>query len=318
MTAILKEGTEMKKYLSLILIAVLALALTACGGKLGGEEAAPDDGQNPVMNYVGNYVCGRASVLIGAEDEKDGASASVTWSSSAAENSTWEMTGIFDPEEKRFEYHDCVRTDFVYKEDGSVDKQTEVYTGGHGFMFFDDSGDKLTMTWQDDQEDVAKDMVFEFATAPAEGEASTGMANPWQTADSSEAAAQGAGLDGFSVPDDITLSSGEVKPEVCRYMDGLAEVSMPVGAVEMTIRKGRADVATDGDISGDYNEYAHTWTQNIKGLEVTCFGNRDGEATKTIWQVDDSCFAILAYGAGGDDDFGLNPDDINSLINSIQ
>jgi hypothetical protein len=81
-----------------------------------------------------------------SESEKDGASASVTWASSAAENSTWEMTGTFDPEEKRFEYHDCVRTDFVYKEDGSVDKQTEVYTGGHGFMFFDDSGDKLTMT----------------------------------------------------------------------------------------------------------------------------------------------------------------------------
>ena len=114
------------------------------------------------------------------------------------------------------------------------------------------------------------------------------------------------------------LSIGEVKPEECRYMDGLAEVNMPVGAVEMTIRKGRADVATDGDISGDYNQYAHTWKQNIKGLEVTCFGNREGEATKIIWQVDDTCFAILAYGAGGDDDFGLNPDDINSLINGIQ
>jgi hypothetical protein len=308
----------MKKYLSLFIIAVLALALTACGGKSGSEEAAPDDGQNPVMNYVGNYVCGRAAVLIGATDEKDGASASVTWSSSAAENSKWEMTGTFDPDEKRFEYHDCVRTDFVYKEDGTVESQEEVYTGGHGFMFFDDSGDKLTMTWQDDQEDIAKDMTFEFAVAPAEGEASTGMANPWQTADTPEAAAEGAGLDGFSVAEASVLSIGEVKVEECRYMDGLAEVRMPVGAVDMTIRKGRADVATDGDISGDYNEYAHTWTQNIKGLEVTCFGNREGEATKTIWQVDDTCFAILAYGAGGDDDFGLNPDDINSLINGIQ
>jgi hypothetical protein len=309
----------MKKYLSLFIIAVLALALTACGGKSASEEAAPDDGQNPVMNYVGNYICGRAAVLIGATDEEDGASASVKWSSSAAENSTWEMTGIFDPEEKRFEYHDCVRTDFVYKEDGSVDKQTEVYTGGHGFMFFDDSGDKLTMTWQDDQEDVAKDMVFEFATAPAEGEASTGMANPWQTADSSEAAAQGAGLDGFSVPDDITLSIGEVKPEVCRYMDGLAEVSMPVGAVEMTIRKGRADLAVDDmGISGDYNEYAHDWTQSVKGLEIHCFGNEEGRATRTIWQVDDTCWSIVVQGLGGDENYGLSADDLNSIINAMQ
>jgi hypothetical protein len=86
----------------------------------------------------------------------------------------------------------------------------------------------------------------------------------------------------------------------------------------MTIRKGNASVAEDGDISGDYNEYANTWTQNIKGLEVTCFGNREGESTKTIWQVDDTCYSITAYGLGGDTDYGLSPDDINSLINGIQ
>jgi hypothetical protein len=101
-------------------------------------------------------------------------------------------------------------------------------------------------------------------------------------------------------------------------MDGIAEVRIPVGAVEMTIRKGRASAAENGDISGDYNAYANEWTQNIKGLEVKCFGNREGEATKTIWTVDDTCYAILAYGAGGDDDFGLSPDDLNSLINGIQ
>ena len=151
----------MKKYLSLFIIAVLALALTACGGKSASEEAAPDDGQNPVMNYVGNYVCGRAAVLIGATDEKDGASASVKWSSSAAENSTWEMTGTFDPDEKRFEYHDCVKKETVYNDDGSIKSEEEVYRGGHGFMFFE-TGDKLTLTWQEDQEHVADDMVFTF------------------------------------------------------------------------------------------------------------------------------------------------------------
>ena len=303
----------MKKYLSLLMVAVLALALTACGGSSGSN-----DGQNPVMNYVGFYVCDRATAYIGAADDEDGAEVTVSWGSSASETSTWEMSGTFDAETKQFEYHDCVRTDFVYKEDGSIDSKTEVYTGGHGFMTFEDGDDGSTMTWQEDQEHVADGMVFKFAPVPVQNEPLPGAANPWKDADSLDAAAEGAGLDGFSIAEVTVLSIGEVKPESFRYMDGLAEVKMPVGAVEMTIRKGRADVATDGDISGDYNEYAHTWTQNIKGLEVTCFGNRDGEATKTIWQVDDICFAILAYGAGGDDDFGLNPDDINSLINGIQ
>lgn len=186
-------------------------------------------------------------------------------------------------------------------------------------MFFEDGDKGITMTWQEDQEDAGKDMVFEFATEPAEEGGTANMINPWSTADSAEAAAEGAGLEFFSFPEEAVLSIGEIKDAEYRYMDGIAEVKVPVGAVDLTVRKGRADAAPEeGDISGDYGEYAHSWTQNIKGLVVNCYGNREGESTKTIWQVDDMCFAILAYGAGGDEDFGLNPDDINSLINGIQ
>lgn len=155
--------------------------------------------------------------------------------------------------------------------------------------------------------------------SPAGSEEMTGMANPWSAAESASAAAEGAGIDGFEIPEDSEISLGTVKVEEYRYMDGIAEADIPIGAVEMTIRKGRADAAAeDGDISGDYNTYANEWTQNIKGLEVSCFGNREGEATKTIWSLDDTLFSITAYGAGGDDDFGLSADDLSSLINGIQ
>ena len=184
-------------------------------------------------------------------------------------------------------------------------------------MIFTD-GDPLTLTWQDDQENMADGMVFEYTgMVPDEGE-NNGIANPWSTAESLAAAAEGAGIDGFSIPEGAEISLGEVTLTEARFMEGLAEADVEFPAVSMTIRKGSASVATDGDISGDYNEYANTWTQNIKGLEVTCFGNREGDATKTIWQVDDTCYSITAYGLGGDDDYGLSPDDINSLINGIQ
>ncbi len=307
---------KMTKLLALMMaiMMVFALGLSACGSKT--EEPAEDEGQNPIMNFVGTYVSGRASIFIGATDESNGAEATVTWSSSAAENSAWVMSGTFDPETMQFEYHDCVKTDYVYNESGDVESQEEVYTGGHGFMTFTES-DPLTLTWQDDQEHVADDMVFEFAgMVPDDG--GIGMANPWSDAGTLAEAAEGAGVDGFSIPEGAEISLGEVNVTEARYMEGLAEAVVEFPAVEMTIRKGNASVAGNGDVSGDYNEYANTWTQNIKGLEVTCFGNREGDATKTIWQVDDTCYSITAYGLGGDTDYGLSPDDLNSLINGIQ
>ena len=309
----MKKATKLFALLMAIMM-VVTLGLSACGSKT--EEPVEDEGQNPIMNFIGTYASGRASIFIGATDESNGANATVTWSSSAAENSTWVMSGTFDPETLQFEYHDCVRTDYVYNESGDVESQEEVYTGGHGFMTFTD-GDPLTLTWQDDQEHMADDMVFEYVgMVPDDG--SVGMANPWSDAGTLAEAAEGAGLDGFSIPEGAEISLGEVNLTEARYMEGLAEAVVEFPAVEMTIRKGNASAATDGDISGDYNEYANTWTQNIKGLEVTCFGNREGDATKTIWQVDDTCYSITAYGLGGDTDYGLSPDDLNSLINGIQ
>jgi hypothetical protein len=299
--------------LMLAFLMTMSLGLSACGSK--AEESA-DDSQNPVMNFIGNYACGRASILVVATDGENGMNATVTWGSSAAENSTWVMNGTFDAENLQFEYHDCVRTDYVYEESGEVKSQEEVYTGGHGFMTFTE-GDPVTLTWQDDQENVAEDMVFEYAGMIPDDD-NVGIANPWSTADSLGAAAEGAGLDGFSIPEDAEISLGKVELTEARYMEGLAEAYVAFPAVDLTIRKGLSALAEDGDISGDYNKYANTWTQNIKGLEVTCFGNREGDATKTIWTVDDTCYSITAYGMGGDTDYGLSPDDINSLINGIQ
>lgn len=141
------------------------------------------------------------------------------------------------------------------------------------------------------------------------------IANPWTEVETLEAACEGSGVS-FDMVNGMEISIGEVVPYTYRYMDGLVEIEAPTGAVELLIRKGLAP--EDGDISGDYNSYAYEWTQNVKGLEVRCFGNREGEATKTIWTLEDMAYSILAYGAGGDSDFGLNPDDLNSLINGMQ
>lgn len=149
-------------------------------------------------------------------------------------------------------------------------------------------------------------------------EEETEIANPWSAAGDPEEAAKGAGLDGFTIPEGSSISLGEVKASECSYMADMAQVIVEFPAVQMTIRKANAVLAIDGDVSGDYNEYAYEWTQDIGGIEVRCFGNREGESTKTIWQSEDGCcYSISVLGLGGDTDYGLQADDLSTLVGGV-
>ncbi len=166
----------MKKMLSLLLALTMVFALAACASKTApsGSEAEPaeaaEDGQNPIMNFVGNYACGRASILVEA-DGADGAKLTVNWGSSAAEHSEWTMSGKFDPDTLTIEYVDGVRRDVVFAADGSVASETVVYENGFGTVHFD-NGD---LYWKDDEEHVADDMVFANADVIADYSAVTAM-----------------------------------------------------------------------------------------------------------------------------------------------
>ena len=164
----------MKKMLSLLLALVMIFALAACAAKdapEGSEPAAADeDGQNPVMNFVGTYASGRASILVEA-DGADGAKLTVTWGSSAWEHSEWVMSGKFDPDTLTIEYSDCVRTDYAFNEDGSVKSETVVYENGFGTVHFEND----SLYWKDDEEHVADDMVFLNAAVEADYSSVTAM-----------------------------------------------------------------------------------------------------------------------------------------------
>jgi hypothetical protein len=101
-------------------------------------------------------------------------------------------------------------------------------------------------------------------------------------------------------------------------MDGVVQTFCPAAAVEMSFVKGKIPSGTDGDVSLDNTPYKYEWTQDVDGQEVKCFGNREGEATKTIWSEGDYNYAVVAYGAGGDDDFGLCAEDVATMVNAVK
>ena len=165
-------------------------------------------------------------------------------------------------------------------------------------------------------EEATSEATEEAASEAAEESGEVGIANPWSEAASAEEAAQGAGLDGLSLVENLDLDLGEEFSRTYRYMDGIAEITLEYPASQITIRKGTPDQGED--ISGDYNTYSLEWAQNIKGLEVHCFGNREDTSAKTIWALEDASYSITALGLGGDEDFGLSADRLNSVINGLQ
>ena len=160
-----KESKKLKKWICLIAVLVMVFSLCACGAKdaaPAGSEAAAEDGQNPVMNFIGVYGHDRASIMVEA-DGMENAKITVTWGGSAAENAEWVMSGKFDPETLTVQYTDCVKTVYVWNEQGEIDSETVEYENGEGTITFTD-GEALSLTWDDAQEHIADGTVFEYAS----------------------------------------------------------------------------------------------------------------------------------------------------------
>ena len=108
-----------------------------------------DDGQNPVMNFVGDYTCERASAKIAA-DGKTGAVVTVRWSGGADTLRQWEIKGAFNEKDLLITYSNAVVKDIAYNEDGSVRSEETVAGGSSGSIIFRNEG---KFFWIDSQND---------------------------------------------------------------------------------------------------------------------------------------------------------------------
>lgn len=168
----------MKKNLIVILtaIAVLATATTAaaCAAKrsASSKAAAPapvqqtaaeeteeviNDGQNPVMNFIGNYYCGRAELNV-EPDGANGAKITVSWGSSYDTKAVWSMTGIFNEETTSVSYNNGFKKMVTYNEKGDIVKEEVLSTDLKGVFVFSYDG----VTWDEYNENIAENMVFKL------------------------------------------------------------------------------------------------------------------------------------------------------------
>ena len=122
-----------------------------------------EDGQNPVMNWIGEYRCPQAERARALVECGEGSTAIVriTWSSSAWEQAQWLIVGELDTDTLKVSYTGCIKTIVTYNEDGTIANEDTEYEDGTGTIVFDQG---TSFTWHEDQAD-REDLVFEWAQA---------------------------------------------------------------------------------------------------------------------------------------------------------
>ncbi len=121
------------------------------------QPVPAEDGQNPVMNFIGSYQAGRCSAQVEAVGN-EGAQVTLMWVNSAFAATEWNMSGVFDPETMVLSYEDGTRIEHEADENGTDTTQV-IYENGKGSFRFDEN---LTFTWDDQEEHAGDGLVFEW------------------------------------------------------------------------------------------------------------------------------------------------------------
>ena len=166
----------MKAKIFCILLALMlaVVGFSACGKTeapadttepvvVGGEE----DGQNPVMNFIGNYQSDRRTMLVEAKG-MDEAKVTVRWGSDAWTHAEWTLTGkvVEEGDGLVMQYTDGAYATVTTDEDGNETRSDET-AGLTGTVWFNSD---YTITWTDDQDEQIKNLVFEWIPVVSEEE----------------------------------------------------------------------------------------------------------------------------------------------------
>ncbi len=313
------------KYLRKMAAALLAAGITLAGcssGQPKEEPAAPEvpeetetpeaqpdqtagTQQTPVQiaDLADTYyeiIAGRGSLKLTADENGEG-DVEIMWSSSAFETNRWNMhVRLSDTKDPSLEYlyAKCDKITFDAQNNETVEK---VYIDSIGR--FDVVEDELT--WYDS--------LYQFDAPPVfRRNGSDSIANPWQKTEDIAEAERIAGIvmqgpDEAALPEGVAFVTYECMPEVFGAVYEGAEDSMQ-------IRKSA--MFSGSDLSGDFNTYPKTWTISLKGVSVECMG--DGETINSAsFSAAGELFYTILFNPG-ESGRGITPDQLNSLIMSIQ
>ena len=160
----------MSKKVLAVLFVCMMLLLSACGGAVQAQEndndeaAGPQDGQNPVMNFVGIYSTEYSTEALVEADGAEGAKITVTWAGSPWFHNQTVMSGPFDPETLTMTFTNATLTEYTYASDATITEEKTSYTDGKGHAVFNPADNTLTIT--EEFESGNMDTVYTWGPSP--------------------------------------------------------------------------------------------------------------------------------------------------------
>ena len=160
----------MSKKVLAVLFVCMMLLLSACGGAAQAQEenndeaAGPQDGQNPVMNFVGIYSTEYSTEALVEADGAEGAKITVTWAGSPWFHTQTVMSGPFDPETLTMTFTNATLTEYTYASDATITEEKTSYTDGKGHAVFNPADNTLTIT--EEFESGNMDTVYTWGPSP--------------------------------------------------------------------------------------------------------------------------------------------------------
>lgn len=138
----------------------------------------------------------------------------------------------------------------------------------------------------------------------------------WTDATDAAAAAKGAGFDRFGVIDSFKLGDLEFKDPKLSYSGGVAQAVYETPATMFTIRKadGNHNVPVTDRVLGDFQA---SWTKEIEGIEVNCYGVAKGAATVATWKEGTREFGVTFQGLGGEE-MSMDSDELATIVKGIK
>ena len=162
-----------KTVFAFLILTALVLSLAACGRAPAAETAAPqstetiasaaEDGQNPVMNFVGVYHKGDSTEALVEADGMENAKITVTRADSPWFHTQARMSGRFDPETLTVEFSGAALTEYTYKSDGSIGEERVTDTDDICKAVFNAEANTLTIT--EEFESGSIETVYEWGPA---------------------------------------------------------------------------------------------------------------------------------------------------------